>query len=273
MKSSIKQSLFLLVVLASTAGCSGTYTNVGWEQSSVEPQDQLLIEPGPSVYNQTQGEMKSEYGCVVNYRRYQPISPVTSTTLIIAHGFQRKMANMAGWGEHFASHGVAVIVPEFCNSSWIQGRHDRNEWDLVQLANALGTDQRLYAGFSAGGLSAMLAARSDPLSVAYLGLDAVDNKGMANEQPLNVQLPALFIVAEPSACNAQNNMQPVIEQYPKSALLLVPRATHCHFEDPYDKRCELVCGKVLPEGFALELQHTIRVLATRWVLQQVERNK
>jgi hypothetical protein len=33
-----------------------------------------------------------------------------------------------------------------------------------------------------------------------------------------------------------------------------------------------VCGKVLPEGFALELQHTIRVLATRWVLQQVERS-
>ena len=62
----------------------------------------------------------------------------------------------------------------------------------------------------------------------------------------------------------------VIVQYSKTALVEIPMATHCHFENPYDARCELVCGKVVPEGFALELQNTIRAQATRWVLQHAE---
>jgi hypothetical protein len=152
----------------SVASCAGTYSNEGWVQSAIDPEEQLLIEPGPSDYSRKQGKMKSEYGCIVSYRTFQPANSKTSTTLILAHGFERKIENMAGWGEHFASHGVTTVIPEFCNSS------------LLQIL------------------------------------------------------------------------------------------THCHFENPYDARCELVCGKVVPEGFALELQNTIRAQATRWVLQHAE---
>jgi hypothetical protein len=83
----------------------------------------------------------------------------------------------------------------------------------------------LYAGFSAGGLAAYLAAGSDPRASAYLGLDAVDSGGLALARNADFRVPALFLMGEPSSCNAKNNG---------------------HFLDPYDPRTESVCGKVLP---------------------------
>jgi hypothetical protein len=117
---------------------------------------------------------------------------------------------MRGWAAHLSSHGVATAVVSLCNSTPFAGRHDRNAVDLRALADLLQpADGRvLYAGFSAGGLAALLAAADDPRTVAYLGLDAVDSGGLA-ARSTGLAAPALFLLAEAGACNAEGNMVPV----------------------------------------------------------------
>jgi hypothetical protein len=49
--------------------------------------------------------------------------------------------------------------------------------------------------------------------------------------------------------------------------LRVIHATHCHFENPFDMRCEWACGSLEPEQAADAVMNTIRTLATAWVLE------
>ena len=120
----------------------------------------------------------------------------------------------------------------------------------------------IYAGFSAGGLSALLAMDSDPRAVAYLGLDPVDS-GLAMGAR-NIEAPSLFLFGEPSSCNAASNMKQFL---PRTAIAFrIPYATHCDFQNPYDTACERFCGSVVPAAAAAAIRDTIRVLATAWIV-------
>jgi hypothetical protein len=104
--------------------------------------------------------------------------------------------------------------------------------------------------------------------LVYLGLDAVDSGGLAAAKRASLSVPALFLLAEPSACNARGN---ILEAVPKRAgvrVQRVPHATHCHFENPTDADCEAICGKVTPPEAADIVVARIRSLATAWVLEQ-----
>ena len=134
------------------------------------------------------------------------------------------------------------------------------------LADRLNLDRIVYAGFSAGGLAAYLAALDDPAAVAYLGLDSVDSGDLAREAHRQLTVPALFLVGKPSMCNAHGNFSPVFERWPNYTVKPVPRATHCHFELPFNKRCARLCGRRSPEE-TIALQSNLRTLATQWLLQ------
>jgi pimeloyl-ACP methyl ester carboxylesterase len=241
--------------------------------------DPALAARGPYVAAVETGRLRSAFGCTLSYEVHRPAEATERTTVVLAHGFLRSLATMRGWAEHLASHGVSTAVVSFCNSTPFDGRHDRNAVDLRALADAVRSPAGgvLYAGFSAGGLAALLAAVSDPGAVGLLALDAVDSGGGGRPDPgraglaagaTRLAVPALFLAAEPSSCNATGNMLPVAARIASAEVVRIANATHCHFEDPYAPVCERLCGRVEPPETAEAIRAAIRGLATAWVLAQ-----
>jgi len=227
---------------------------------------------GTAAVSVESGQRSGEYGCTLLYEVYRPARTETRAMVILAHGFMRDLTSMRGWAAHWASYGVPVTVMSMCNSRWFNGHHDRNASDLVALARALHSGPLLYAGFSAGGLAAYLAAAQDPRTLAYLGLDSVDSGKLALSAAEGFSVPGLFLLGEPSACNADSNILETIVATPNCTALRIRHATHCHFENPYDPRCERICGRVQSEEASEVLAETIRILATAWILAQTQKN-
>lgn len=270
-----RRGLAALGVVAVLAGAT-TFACAPAPIARVEPgaglpaHDLRLAEPGPLPVQIDSGELRSAYGCEVRFELHRP-SPEGdrgAMTVMLAHGFMRDLRSVRGWAEHLASHGVATVVVSFCNSTPFQGRHARNAEDLRAVAAAIapGDAPVVYAGFSAGGLAAYLAAAADPRAVAYLGLDAVDSAGLA-ASVASLALPASFFAAEPSRCNAEGNMLPLALALPAGRVVLIAHATHCDFENPTSALCERLCGRVEPPEAAEAIRRAIRALATDWALR------
>jgi pimeloyl-ACP methyl ester carboxylesterase len=207
--------------------------------------------------------MESEHGCTVAYERHEVAGPATGEAML-AHGFMRKLENMRGWAKLLAGEGTSVTLISFCNSSWLNGHHRRNADDLIALRKHLKLDKVVYAGFSAGGLAAYIAAGQDRGAAAYLGLDSVDSGDLAISMQEPLAVPALFVVGEPSMCNARGNFNPVFERWPQYQVTSIRGASHCHFELPYDKRCGWLCGGA-SDSAALNIQQQIQDVATGWL--------
>jgi len=257
-----------LVAAWALVACAPTaITTVGADRA-LPAFDAALARPGTASTVTVAGALGSSFGCELRYEVVEPVGWRGGVTVLLAHGFLRDLRTMRGWAEQWASHGVRTAVISFCNSTPFAGRHDRNAVDLRALADALQpTDGRvIYAGFSAGGLAALLAAADDPRTAAYLGLDAVDSGGLA-ARATGLDRPALFLSAEPGACNADANMLPTAAVIAPARVLRMPNATHCHFEEPYDALCERLCGRVEPAAAAEAIRTAIRALATAFVLE------
>lgn len=276
--------LYPALLVALVTACAPTTVMRVMGDPGLPPSDPALATAGPFATTVEPGSLRSAFGCTVEYELHRPSVAAGRVTVVLAHGFLRSLASMRGWAEHFASHGVPTAVVGFCNSTPFDGRHDRNAADLRAVADAVRAPGGgvLYAGFSAGGLAALLAAyddpgavANDPGAVALLGLDAVDSgrggrpgdgdQGLAGGAT-GLTVPALFLAAEPSSCNAGGNMLPIAAQIASARVVRVPNATHCHFEDPYAPLCERLCGRVEPPEAADAIRATIRALATAWVL-------
>ena len=214
------------------------------------------------------GSIEGVRGCVTDFEIYRPQAQRSSHTLILAHGFMRDRESLRGWGEHLSGLGFPVVLVSLCNSSWLSGRHQANATDLVAVGAHLGLESIIYGGFSAGGLSAYLAALDDQAASGYLGLDPVDSGDLALEREDSLQLPALFVLARPSACNARGNFTGVIERSPGYQVVNLPEATHCHFELPHDRRCDWLCGRSSAEQTAVAQERILQTVS-RW-LQQFE---
>lgn len=209
------------------------------------------------------GTVRSQFGCTVEYAVFEPADE-PSATVMIAHGFMRDYEAMTGWAAAAASLGFRAVAVSFCNSSWFAGRHDRNAADLRAVADVFvglpGADTLVYVGFSAGGLSAFLAASADPNAVGYVGLDAVDSGRLA-EAVDSIAIPAVFLFGEPNRCNAEGNFVPVLPQGDAVWAYRVALATHCGFEWPFDPACARLCGTTEPAETAAEVIATIRHIA------------
>ena len=110
----------------------------------------------------------------------------------------------------------------------------------------------LLVGFSAGGLSSLLAADT-PGVVGFVGLDPFD-RTMSGETELlglaaasRLRTEAMLLRAPPSRCNAEAVAAPWGTVLP--ALWrdeLIAGASHCDFESPTDWMCRLACGETDP---------------------------
>ena len=73
-------------------------------------------------------------------------------------------------------------------------------------------------------------------------MGAEDSSDLAVEAEAALPVPSLFIMGDPSMCNAQRNFQPVFDQWPQYNVRSIAGASHCHFELPYDRKCAWLCG-------------------------------
>ena len=175
---------------------------------------------------------------------------------ILSHGFTRSRRTLAGHAQALADTGVLVLTPDLpctfdfrCNARAIAA--------LVGSLRAGGTfgapvDSVMLVGFSAGGLSSLMAADT-PGVVGFVGLDPFDRVMSGETERLGLtaagrlRTEALLLRAPPSRCNAEAVAAPWGTVLP--ALWrdeLIAGASHCDFESPTDWMCRLACGDTDP---------------------------
>lgn len=264
-------------VLAATllaSSCAGAPRVLDPAAVAAAPEIAAFAAEGGFPVQVREGRLPLAGGREIAYRVYEPALSAGSPALppvLIGHGFRRSLANMEGWARLIASRGRPALVASFIRSSLLDGNHDLNAADLRALADFLAPEKpRIYAGFSAGGLSALVAAAADPLARAYLGLDPVDSGGLGTRAAAAWAAraaPSLFLFGSPSACNAENNLLAPVRGVapPAWEILSIEGATHCHFENPWSEDCAGVCGEVLPEEASAALLERIRGLSLRFL--------
>jgi dienelactone hydrolase len=228
-------------------------------------------EPTAKVIPQTQ--MLNINGQTVEVDVYKPIGPQKGAA-ILTHGFTRSRTTMGEHAQALAARGVLAITPDMpctfdfrCNASAIA--------EMVSLLRNTttfgGSNQRvMLVGFSAGGLSSLLAADT-PGVVGFVGLDPFDRvlpneserAGIAASRKLTTE--ALLLRAPASRCNANAVAAPWGTEL-KSLWRddLIAGASHCDFEAPTDWKCRLACGDTDPAR-QLQVRSGILDAAARWL--------
>lgn len=195
------------------------------------------------------GVLHSTTGCPLAYRLYRPEAPTRSARapvlVVLAHGFLRSQARMRGLAQAIAAAGLPVATLDLCNMRPWAGRHQQNGLDMIALARHLQADvddgERIYAGFSAGGLAALVAARQDRQALGVVTLDLVDAQGLGERAARQLQRPLLGLAGAPTNCNARGNAEALFAEHEQARLLRIPQAGHCDFEAPTDALCEWLC--------------------------------
>lgn len=195
-------------------------------------------ERGPFVVVTSAGEHTTA-GCDQAYDVFSPEGASAPPVVILAHGFQGSRASMAGWAEHWASWGLEVVTPDLCHATIVDTDHAQNGADLVALAEHLGDGSIAIAGYSAGGLAAVIAAAARPSTPVLLGLDMVDSGGLGAQAAPQVVSPALDLTAETAMCNASSNGIPVFGAMNDASIVRLVEADHCDFQSPPDGFCSL----------------------------------
>ncbi len=188
----------------------------------------------------------------VRFDLYRAGAPGPRPLVVVAHGFWRSRANMSGWGRHLAGEGFLVAVPDL--PAWSD--HERNaraiselvDWLLAQPPLAIDDRRVGVVGFSAGGLSTLLAAARNPRIRLWVGLDPVDRDGKGALAAQTVSASALILRATPSRCNAHGNAVGIERAFGgRATTVSVAGATHTDPEWPSDWKARLVCGADAPE--------------------------
>jgi pimeloyl-ACP methyl ester carboxylesterase len=193
---------------------------------------------------------------------------------ILSHGFTRSRRTLSGHAQALADAGVLVLTPDLpctfdfrCNATALAA--------MVDALRAGGTfgapvERVILVGFSAGGLSSLLAADT-PGVVGFVGLDPFDRTMPGETERLGLaaagqlRTEALLLRAPPSSCNAEAVAASWGAALP--ALWrdeLIPDASHCDFESPTDWICRLACGATDPAREERVRQALLNA-AARWM--------
>lgn len=252
--STIKIPSFLQVCLVLLAALSTSYAE---SIAKIIPQTQVVKINGTSIEVDV----------------YKPIGPQKGAA-ILTHGFTRSRTTMGEHAQALAARGVLAITPDMpctfdfrCNASAIAGLVN-----LLRNTDTFGSSaqRNMLVGFSAGGLSSLLAADT-PGVVGYVGLDPFDRvlpneterAGITASRLLTTE--ALILRAPASRCNANAVAAPWGSEL--KALWrdeLIVGASHCDFEAPSDWKCRLACGDTDP-ALQLQVRQGILDAAARWL--------
>ncbi len=193
----------------------------------------------------------------------------TQKAVILVHGFMRSRLTMSDHAAALARDGVLAVVPDMPYATDSR-KNARALADLVgQLrAGTLGPaiEQVVLVGFSAGGLSTLLAADT-PGVVGYVGLDAFDRPGgVGLAAARRLDKPARLLRAPSSFCNAYGIASPwvgALKQLQQDRV--IQDASHCDFESPTDRTCQVFCGKADPARQAI-VRQTLHEAIRDWLI-------
>lgn len=213
-------------------------------------------------------------GCTMSYKVYSPIGAEEPPVVILGHGFARGASVMVNWATHLSSWGVEVLLPTLCHFNILAGvNHELNGQNMTELADIHTTNDVVYAGHSAGGLAAIIAASQDVGALGVLGLDATDTQGVPGVPDAigyvfaaTVTCPAFAIVGEPSSCNSNNNGISLFRAMSTYRIARVRSSDHCDFESPTNFVCESSCQNETTDFSDYEIRSVITTLGTSAIL-------
>jgi pimeloyl-ACP methyl ester carboxylesterase len=162
--------------------------------------------------------------------------------VILAHGFLRDTGSMAHIAKALAADGIETACISLNRSKPWTGNHAESALDMIALREALGWETVAYAGFSAGGLSALLAASEDSACESLVLLDPVDHQNLGAEAASQVRVPSLAMLGRPGPGNANRNASAMLAAIPHCRVIEVPDATHCDFESQPSALCHFLTG-------------------------------
>ena len=210
----------------------------------------------------------------MEYSVYSPVGVSDPPVVVLGHGFARGAGVMVGWADHLSSWGVEVLVPTLCHYNIFNGvDHEMNGQNMKELAGTHGATEVIYAGHSAGGLAAIIAAAQDANAIGVLGLDATDTQAVpgvpdfvGQQYATDVDCPAFSIIAEPSSCNADNNGVNLFSLMGEQSTVKVNSSDHCDFESPTDFLCEANCQNETVDFSDEEIRPAITTLGTAAIM-------
>lgn len=177
----------------------------------------------------------------IQYTLHSPKLPARHH-VILAHGFLRSPQNMHHLARALADEGIETACIALRRSKPWAGSHAENASDIVALRKSLGWKDVAYAGFSAGGLSALIAASEDPACDELLLLDPVDHASLGKDAASKIRIRTLAILGRPGPGNANRNAWAMLAAIPGCRIVEIPNATHCDFEDRPSALCHLLTG-------------------------------
>ena len=201
---------------------------------------------------------------------YRPAAVPAKGIAIVAHGFNRSRVRHRDLGRALAAAGIVAVIPDLPHFLNLWGNGDA----IVELARkleagALGLpplarSRLVLIGTSAGGLASVLAAADLPGLAGWIGLDPVDRTDTGIAAAARLTAPAVVLLAPSAACNLFASGRSIARAVPGLLRLQTfDGASHCDFEDPTNKFCQVVCGNSSPQmqarirgetvGTALEL--------------------
>ncbi len=218
----------------------------------------LSASPAPAVARTTTQLVLAGRQVAVDV--FHPVGPLRGA-VILSHGFARSRATLGGHAEALAAEGVVAITPDMPYTFDFR-RNAQGLAELVSLLRAGGefgapVPRVVLVGFSAGGLSSLLAAAT-PGVVGYVGLDPFDRVTLGAKDALGLNFArtlkteVVLVRSPPSRCNAQSVSAPWGPALP--ALLsdrVIDGATHCDFESPSNWMCKVACGATEPARQAI----------------------
>jgi pimeloyl-ACP methyl ester carboxylesterase len=191
----------------------------------------------------------------IQYTLHSPATPARHH-VILAHGFLRSPQTMHHLAAAFASEGIETACIKLKRSTPFNGNHAENARDIIALREALGWKSVTYAGFSAGGLSALLAAAEDKTCTKLLLFDPVDQVTLGRNAARKIRIPTLAILGKPGPGNANRNATPMLERISDHRIHEIPEATHCDFEASPSALCHRLTDS-LPDPARTAAVHEI----------------
>ena len=197
-------------------------------------------------------------------------------TLVFAHGFLASPSGYTGYGEHLASWGYIVAIPDFPDEDTeVRASDIQYLFSYLEAENANGSSPFFQTidtarfgltGHSLGGLGTlMVTSRDERIDMAGVPLDPaggpLSDWDHEAEAP-NITAPLAVIAAPSQLCNNSaeyNDWYPLIGATHK-AKFVIANGTHCDFlstdEEMQIMGCSLLCGEFSAERSAIAKRYT-----------------
>lgn len=228
---------------------------------------------GPYEIEIHNGYFNTMNGDSTEYRLFSPINGPSAPHIIFAHEFVSSHDYLLGLSQHYASWGLKVATMNQLHSSLTDNDPIQDAENLILLSNQiLDGGSVIYAGYSAGGLRAIIASALDTNTVAFFGLDMVDIEAIGQSYANELDIPIFGLAGESSACNSQANGIGIYNESVNSKLLRITEADHCDFQSPNSFICTFLCENENNLFSSEEINLLIKNLSTAFLIWKTSIN-